>query len=129
MDKFDNDFNNYDGQPNHELNSRYGRTHNEHERRRSRYEDTEFAADLLTNANDVTDGNSTSGAVIAGGVGLAASIVALFTYPLALGIVGIALGCYAVAKGNKVLGFLTIGIGILAAVMPLFYTGPFISIF
>ena len=125
MDKFDNDLNRHERQPNHELNSRRGSLYNEH--RRTRYEDSEFAADLL--ANDVTDGNSTSGAVIAGGVGLAASVVALFTYPVILGLAGIALGCYAVAKGNKILGFLTIGIGLLAAIMPLFYTGPFMSMF
>jgi len=125
MNKFDNDFNNYKGQPNHELNSRYG---GRRDHRGLKYDDdTEFATDFL--ANDVTDGNSTSGALIAGGLGMVASIVALFTYPFVLGMAGIALGCYAVAKGNKILGYLTIGIGLLAAVMPLFYTGPFMSIF
>ena len=126
MDNFDNnDFNNYNRQPNHEINSRHGRPSAD---RRSRFDDdTEFSADFLT--NDFIRGNSTTGAVIAGIVGLAATIVALFTYPLVLGILGIGLGCYAIAKGNKVLGYLTIGIGLLAIVMPIFYTGPFISIF
>ena len=126
MNRFDDDFNNYRGQPNHEFNSRYGRGRND--RRGRRYDDdTEFAADFLT--DDVTDGNATSGALIAGGLGLAASVVALFTYPLVFGLLGIALGAFAVAKGNKVLGYLTIGVGLLAAVMPLFYTGPFMSLF
>ena len=129
MDNFDNnDLNNYERQPNHEINSRYGRSRDrDNNHRRSRYDDTEFSADFLT--NDITSGDSTTGALIAGVVGLVAAIVALFTYPLVLGIVGIALGCYTVAKGSKILGFLTIGIGVLATVMPLFYTGPFISIF
>ena len=127
MDNFENDFNNYERQPNHEINSRHGRGRSRNEHQRSGYNDTEFAADFL--ANDFTSGDSTSGAMIASWVGLAAVIVALFTYPLILGIVGIALGCYAVAKGNKILGYLTIGIGLLATVMPLFYTGPFISLF
>ena len=124
MDNFDNnDFNNFERQPNHEINTRHRRARNEHQRK---YDDTEFAADFL--ANDITEVNSTS-ALIAGIVGLVAAVVALFTFPLVLGIVGIALGIYTVVKGNKILGFLAIGIGILATVMPLFYTGPFISIF
>ena len=125
MDNFDNnDLNNFERQPNHEINTRHRRSRNE---LRSKYDDTEFAADFL--ANDVRSGNSINGAMIAGIVGLLSVVVALFTFPLVLGLVGIALGIYAVVKGNKVLGFLTIGIGVLAVVMPLFYTGPFISIF
>ena len=127
MDNFDNDFNNYERQPNHEVNSRHSRSRDEHRRRSRKYDDSEFAADFL--ANDLIGGNSTTGALIAGIVGLIASFVALFTYPFVLGIAGIALGVYAVAKGNKIIGYLTIGIGLLAAVMPLFYTGPFMSIF
>jgi len=127
MDKYDNDFNNYKCQPNHEVNSRYGKLRATDDRLSLREDDAEFATDFLT--NDATDGNATSGALIAGVLGLAASVLALFTYPLMLGIVGIALGCFAVAKGNKIIGYLTIGIGLLAAVMPLFYTGPFISMF
>ena len=126
MNNFDNDFNNYERQPNHEMNSRHGRSRDEH-RRRPKYDDSEFAADFLT--NDLIGGNATTGAMIAGIVGLLSSVVALFTYPLILGVVGIALGIYAVTKGNKILGYITIGIGLLAAVMPLFYTGPFMSIF
>ena len=126
--EFNNDFNNYERQPNHEMNSRYGRgrTINEHHRR-SKFDDTEFAADFL--ANDYSSGDSTTAGLIVGVAGLVAAVVALFTYPIVLGIVGIALGIYAVAKGNKVIGYLTIGIGLLAAVIPLFYTGPFITIF
>jgi len=128
MDNFDNnEFNNYERQPNHEINSRHGRGRSRNERRRPRLDDTEFAAEFV--ANDFTGGDTASGPLIAGIVGLVAAVVALFTYPLVLGMAGIALGIYAVVKGNKILGFLTIGIGLLAAVMPLFYTGPFISIF
>jgi len=135
MDKFDNDFNNYEGQPNHEINSRYGRhhgrppheRHERHELHHSRYDDNEFAADFV--ADSPRGGDATSGAVIAGIVGVVAGFIALFIYPLALGLVGVALGCYAIAKGNKVLGYTAIGIGLLAAVMPLFSTGPFISLF
>ena len=127
MDNFDNDFNNYDGQPNHEINSRYGKSSAYHDHKRSKRDDTEFATDFLT--NDATDGNATSGALIAGISGLAASVAALFTYSFVLGIIGIALGCFAVAKGNKIIGFMAIGIGFLAAVTPLFYTGPFMSLF
>ena len=123
MDNFDNnDLNNFERQPNHEINTRHRRARN-----LRRYDDTEFATDFL--ANDLTDVNSTSAALIAGIVGLVAAFVALFTYPLVLGIVGIGLGIYTVVKGNKILGFLAIGVGVLASVIPLFYTGPFISIF
>jgi len=123
MDNFDNDFNNYEGQPNHEVNSRYGRSYKEY---RGLRDDDEFAAEFL--ADDVTN-EATSGAVIAGVLGTIASIVALFMYPVILGIVGIALGCFAVAKGNKVLGFIAIGVGILSAIMPMVYNGPFVSMF
>ena len=127
MDKYDNDFNNYKCQPNHETNSRYGRSRSSDDRLDLRDDDTEFATDFL--ANGVTDGNSTSGALIAGILGLVASVMALFTHPLMLGLAGIALGCFAVAKGNKIVGYLTIGIGLLAVAVPLFYTGAFMSMF
>ena len=126
MDNFDNDFNNYERQPNHEINARYGRPYKEY--RGLRDDDTEFSTDFLT-SDVTTDTSSTGSALVAGAAGMIASIAALFTAPFLLGIVGIALGFFAAAKGNKVLGYLTIGVGLLAAVIPLFYTGPFISLF
>ena len=127
MDNFDNnDFNNYERQPNHEMNSRHGRNRSPYDRNRRRSNDTEFAADFVANE---MGGDATNVALITGVVGVIAAVVALFTYPVMLGIVGIALGCYAVAKGNKIVGFLAIGIGLLAAAMPLIFDGSFISIF
>ncbi|MCL1989930.1 MAG: hypothetical protein FWG67_03485 [Defluviitaleaceae bacterium] len=125
MDNFKNDFKDYEEQPNHEINSRYGRS--PYKEYRSLENDTEFATDFLT--SDGTDGNSTSGALIAGMLSMLASIAALFTYPLFLGIVGIALGCFSVAKGNKVIGYIGIGVGVLAMVISMLYRGSFISLF
>lgn len=110
---------NHDKQPNHELNERH--------RKLNSY-DEEFATDLLDHDRDIS-GDATSGAVIFGFIGLAATIMALFNYSFILGAVGIALGCYTVAKGAKILGMATICIGLLAVVFPLFYSGPFISLF
>ena len=129
MDNFNNnDFNNYERQPNHEINSRHGRNRSHYDRSRRRSNDSEFAAEFVAN-NDVTGGDATNIALITGVVGLIAAVVALFTYPIMLGIVGIALGCYAVAKGNKIVGFLAIGIGLVAAAMPFLFDGSFISMF
>ena len=129
MDNFNNnDLNNYERQPNHEENSRHGRNRSNFDRSRRRANDSEFAAEFVAN-NDMTDGNATNIALITGVVGLIAAVVALFTYPVMLGILGIALGCYAVAKGNKIVGFLAIGVGLVAAVMPLLFDGAFISMF
>lgn len=126
MDNYDNDFNNYDHQPNHEINSRHGRSRSTHSRLNLREDHSEFATDFLV--DEVKDGNSTSGALIAGALGLAASVMALFMHPLILGIMGISFGCFAIAKGNKIIGYLAIGIGLLAAILPMFYTGPVMSI-
>jgi len=128
MDNFDNDFNNYNRQPNHEHNLRYGMRGMDHYRDQGfDDDDTEFATDFMT--NDVTDGNSTSGALIAGVAGMVATVIALFAYSFILGAIGIGLGLFAVAKGNKVIGYITIGIGALAIATMLFSNGPFMSIF
>jgi hypothetical protein len=127
MDNFDNDFKGYDKQPNHEINSRYGRHNRDDYQGRRFNDDTEFATDFMT--NDMIDGNSTSGALIAGGLGMAVGVVALFAYSFVLGAIGIGLGLFAVAKGNKIIGFITIGIGVIAVATMLFSNGPFMSMF
>lgn len=122
---------NHGKQPNHELNERHRKLNSyDHDRSpKGMYAyDEEFAADLLDLDRDIP-GDATSGAVIFGFIGLVATIVALFNYTFILGAIGIALGCYAVAKGAKILGISTICVGLLAIVFPLFYTGPFISLF
>ena len=126
MNNFDNDVNNYKGQPNHELNSRNGKSDSYNSYHESR-NDTEFASDFLS--NDLVGGDSTSGALIAGSLGLAATVVALFVYSFILGAIGIALGCYAVIKGAKIIGISTICIGLLAMSIPLFYNNSFMSLF
>ena len=126
MDNFDNDFNNYNRQPNHEYNARERRG-SHHNLNRKVDQDTEFATDFMS--NEVTDGNSTSGALIAGVAGVVASVIALFAYSFILGAIGIGLGLFAVAKGNKVIGYVTMGIGILAVGASLFSNAPFMSIF
>jgi len=125
MDNFDNDFNNYEGQPNHEINSRYGNPYRRYDGLRN--DDTEFATDFLANNEEAH--NATSGAVIAGIISVIASLIALFTFPIALGIAGIALGGFSVAKGNKALGYLGIFIGLLAVATPILFGGSIISLF
>ena len=114
-------------QPNHEINEQHKKMG--HDYLGHRYPDPyreEYSADLIDRDIGTT---ATSGATIAGFVGLAATIFALFNYSFALGVVGVALGCYAVAKGAKTLGIIAIGIGLFAVVFHLFYSGPFISLF
>gem|GEM_PF-2096536 len=92
--------------------------------------DEEFSADLLNlDRETYASGDSTTGAVILGFIGLAATVFALFNYSLILGAVGILLGCYSVAKGAKVLGVITIGVGLLAVAFQVFNIGPFTSLF
>ena len=130
MDNFDNDFNNFEGQPNHEMNARRGRSlrsyddygYAEFDR------DVEFAADFAMDDERVS-GNATSGAMIAGGLGLVASLAAMFMHPLILGIVGIALGIFAFSKGNKIVGAISVLMGLVAVVVPMFTTGPFFTLF
>jgi len=127
MDNFDNDFNNYNRQPNYDRNSRYGMRGMDHYRDQEFDDDTEFATDFMT--NEVTDGNSTSGALIAGVAGMVAAVIALFAYSFILGAIGIGLGLFAVARGNKIIGYIAIGIGALAVAIMLFSNVPFMSIF
>lgn len=126
MNNLDNDVNNYKGQPNHEINSRYGKSNSYNDHKNSK-DETEFASDFLS--NDFVGGDSTSGALIAGCLGLAATFAALFAYSFILSAIGIALGCYAVAKGAKILGAVTVCLGLLAMVTPLFFNASFMSLF
>lgn len=125
MDQFNNDFNNYEGQPNHEMNARYGGSN--YQSHRNFRDNEEFATEFLT--SEIRNTDATSGAVIAGVAGTIASVAALFAYPLILGVIGFALGCFAIAKGNKVLGYIAVATGIFAAIMPWLNNGPFISMF
>ena len=117
-------------QPNHDLNERYRKLNSDNYigPRYSDSYDEEFAADLLDLDGDISR-DATSGAMILGFLGLAATIIALFNYSFILGAVGIALGCYAASKGAKFLGIATICIGLVAAVYPIFFNGPFMSLF
>jgi len=125
MDNFDNDFNNYERQPNHEVNSRYGNTYRKYDGIDN--DDTEFATDFFARGEDVH--NATSGAVVAGIISVIASFIALFTYPIALGIAGIALGGFSIAKGNKSLGYLGIFIGVIAVATSIIFGGSMLSLF
>jgi hypothetical protein len=123
---------NHDKQPNHELNERQRKLNSSNSYigpRNSDSYDEEFAADLLNLDGSMSSGDATSGAMILGFLGLVATIIALFNYSFILGAVGIALGVYAVSKGAKFLGIATICIGLVAVVFPLFYNGPFMSLF
>jgi len=128
MDNFDNDFNNFEGQPNHEYNARHARPLRSFDDYSSRYDDDEFAAELLADNRDL-GGNSTSGAMVAGGLGILAALVGMFMHPLILGLLGLALGGYAFAKGNKTVGVISMIMGVIAAAVPLFHTGPFFTLF
>ena len=124
---------NHDKQPNHKVNEHHRKLNSYDAHRDHRYlnsYDEEFATDHMLDLDRDMPGDATSGAVIFGFIGLAATVIALFNgYSFILGSVGIALGCYAVAKGAKMLGITTIGIGLLAVVVPLFYNAPFMSLF
>jgi len=129
MDNFNNDFNNFERQPNHELNARYGRI----ARGYDSYDDydgldEEFAAEFLAESYDFKE-NSTSGALIAGALGIIAALVGMFMHPVVLGLSGIALGGYAFAKGNKTAGIIAIIMGVIAAAMPVVHTGAFYTLF
>ena len=128
MDNKENDFNNFEGQPNHEYNARHSRQLRSFDDYSSRYNDDEFAAELLADNRDL-DGNSTSGAMIAGGLGILASLIAMFMYPVALGLVGVALGIYAFMRGNKIIGVISVIMGIIAAAAPILFTGAFYTMF
>jgi len=128
MDNFENDFNNFEGQPNHEQNTRHERQLRNFDDYNSRYNDEEFSADLLANNRDL-DGNSTSGAMISGGLGIVAGLVGMFMHPLILGLIAIVLGGYAFAKGNKIVGAISIIMGVIAAIAPIFFDGAFYSMF
>lgn len=110
---------NYKEQPNHELNEEY--------RKLNAYNE-EFATE---NAEmDINfSGHATSGAIIFGLIGLAATIFALFNDSFTFSIVGILLGFYARAKGARALAIATICLGLLAVILQMFYNGPFISLF
>jgi len=128
MDNFSNDLNNFEGQPNHELNTRQGRSLRSFDDYGSRYDDDEFAAELLAD-NRALSGNSTSGALIAGGLGIVIALIAMFMHPLILGLIGAAMGIFAFAKGNKIVGVIAIIMGVIAAAVPMFHTGPFFTLF
>jgi len=127
MENFDNDFNNYQGQPNHELNSRsrYGVT--DSYKRLKSADESEFASDFL--ADDLATSEMNDGALIASIVGLAVTILALFAYSTVFGLIGIALGIYATFNNSKILGALTIFIGIVAVVTQILYNISFMSRF
>jgi len=133
MDNHNNDFNNYEGQPNHELNERYGRKDSDYDRpgresdRLRRYNDEEFATEFIT--DDHHDGNATSGSMIAGALGIITAIVAMFMHPVLFGLIGVALGIFAFSKGNKIIGIVAILMGLMAAAMPVLHTGPLFSMF
>lgn len=121
----------HDKQRRHELNEQHRKlnSYDQHSNPMHTYSyDEEFAADDLTLDKDIP-GDATSGSVIFGFIGLAASIIALFNFSFTFGIIGIVLGFYAGAKGSKVLGISTICIGLLAVIFTLFYSGPFVSLF
>ena len=134
MDNFDKDYNNYEGQPNHEINSKYGKSNDSgygvnmygfDHRSYSADNDEEFAAEFLQ--RDYTHGDSTTGALIAGGLGLLLSIIALFRHPVLFGLMGVVLGIYGVAKGNKTLGFLAIAVGLVASLASFIVAGAFLA--
>ena len=129
MDNFDNDFNNFEGQPNHEENTRRGRSLRSFDdyEHSSYKDDVEFASDLAD--YNKLGGNATSGAMIFGGLGIATSLAAMFMYPVILGLIGAAFGIYAFSKGNRVVGAISAIMGIVAAVAPMLTTGPFFTLF
>ena len=128
MDNKENDFNNFEHQPNHEQNTRHARQLRNFNDYNSRYDNEEFASELLAD-NGALDGNSTSGAMISGGLGIVAGLVAMFMYPMILGLTAIGLGGYAFAKGNKTGGVISVIMGVIAAAAPLFFGGAFYSMF
>lgn len=81
--------------------------------------DEEYAAEFSSNYIDTSD--ATSGGVMAGFVGVGASVIALFTMPITMGIAGIILGAFATMKGAKSLGTVAIALGVLTAGAALFY--------
>lgn len=122
---------NHNKQRNHELNEQHRKlnSYDHHRNPRHTYSyDEEFAADDLTLDKDIPS-DATSGAVIFGFIGLAATIIALFNYSFTFALIGIALGFYAGGKGAKALGIVTISIGLLAVIFQMFFNGPFISLF
>jgi len=130
MNDYDNDFNNYGKQPNHEINSRYGRVSWDSDGWEHEYDDySEFASDFLSEPYTSSRNDATSGAVVAGIVGVIAGLVALFNYPYLLGGVAVILGTYAIAKGNKVLGFSAVALGIFSAILPFFFGFSFLAFF
>ena len=123
MDDFNNDYNKFED-PDYEMR-RYQNPYQRYEGYKS--DDTEFSTDFLS--NNVNEHDATSGAIIAGIVGIISSLVALFMYQVVLGIAGIALGGFSVSKGNKTMGYLSIGIGVLALITPILFGGSIISLF
>lgn len=131
MDNFDNDFNNFEDQPNHELNSKYGRASQNHDSyiaKRQRYNDSEFAAEFASNDIDIHH-NATSGALITGAIGIATMIAAMFFYPLVLGVVAMLFGAYSFSRGNKVIGLIALVGGFITAIVPMFINGALFTLF
>lgn len=120
---------NHDSETNHELDENY-RSFNAYRQnpnpKRTYAYDEEFSTDLLDRDSNFSQ-DATSGSVILGFIGLVATIVALFHYSFLIGAIGVILGCYAVAKGAKILGVTTICIGILALAFQLVGHAPLLS--
>jgi len=126
MDNFEDDFNRHDRESENDLNSYYRNPFQPYNRFGGYRDDSEFSTDFFT---DVNNHDATSGAIIAGIVGIISSLVALFIFPIVLGIAAIGLGGFSVSKGNKTMGYLSIAIGILALITPILYGGSVISLF
>lgn len=119
---------NHNKQHNHELNEQHRKLSHQRNPRLTYSYDEEFSADDLTLDKDIPS-DATSGGVIFGFIGLAATIIALFNYSFTFALIGIALGFYAGSKGAKVLGIATISIGLLSIVFQMFFNAPIISLF
>jgi len=76
-----------------------------------------------------TEGNISESTIFTlwfGYTGLFLSLFSLFMLPVLLGIIGTAIGIYTVNKGQRALGYTTIGFGLFSILVSVFYNLMFI---
>ncbi|KXZ40403.1 hypothetical protein SAMN05661008_00043 [Alkalithermobacter thermoalcaliphilus JW-YL-7 = DSM 7308] len=91
---------------------------------------TEHAAEFVPNKMNYKEFRGDETAYVTGiwgYLGVIASIISLFTYPVTLGILGAFLGFVSVFSGAKTLGYTAIAIGLLSSLSSLLFRVALLS--
>lgn len=79
------------------------------------YYDEEYAGEIAPGSRNFISKHASTSAVISGMLGLLSVIIAMFTMPITAGVIGFALGLYAMGNGATKLGTTDVVLSILTA--------------